>query len=111
MPPPAAGGGLIIPSYRPTHRTKHRAGSLILHTRAPVLNRSFVLMSARRWAAGFLGLAEDAEKGGTVAELNLQLGKLKPQGVRWVCQGRPARMAPNGAQFAISGECSLSEIQ
>lgn len=92
MPPLAfGGGGSCNPQLQPPLTG--------CHTRAPVLIAPFVLMSARRGAAGLLGLAEGAKKAGTVAELNLQLGKLKPQGVRWVCQGHPAWMGPNGAQL------------
>lgn len=46
----------------PAHRMKRRAAVQIPHTNAPVLIAPFVLISARRWAAGFLDLDEGVEK-------------------------------------------------
>lgn len=60
-------------------------------------------MSPGRWAAGFLGFAQDVEKQGTEVELNLQLGKLKPRGLSGFAKVTWQGWGQDEAQFAITG--------
>lgn len=63
----------------------------------------FVWMFPRRWAAGFLGLTQEAEKGGREVELNLQRGKLRSQGLSGFAKVTRQGWGQDAAQFTIRG--------